>query len=104
MTMSEYKLLDTGVFNVFIDKQGEFVKEYNAIKEEYDSIVSDLTDIWRGRGADAFRSDANTVKSNIVGIGDMLRTMCDMLIDCRDVFHECDTAVGNSNREAAEQK
>ena len=98
--MSEYKLLDTGAFNRFIEKQGKFVQEYDSIRNEYDSIVNELTKIWKGRGADAFTEDAGIVKTNIVGIGDILQTMCDMLIDCRDVFEECDRSIGQSNRDA----
>ena len=104
MSEHEFKLLDTGAFNEFIDNQGSYVKEYEAIKKEYDSIVSDLLAFWKGRGADAFSEDAQAVKSNIVGIGDILQTMCDMLIDCREVFNECDHAVGQNNRNAADSK
>ena len=98
--MSEYKLLDTGAFNAFIENQDDFVKEYEEIEKEYISIVKDLIAIWKGRGATAFSDDAAIVKSNIVGVGEILQTMCDMLIDCREVFDECDRAVGKSNRKA----
>ena len=102
--MAEYKRLDTGVFNEFIENQNSILKEYDSIKQEYDAIVKDLTAVWKGRGADAFAEDARTVKANIVGIGDILQTMCDMLIDCRDVFDECDGAIGTANRNAGKRQ
>jgi uncharacterized protein YukE len=98
--MAEYNCLDTGTFDAFIDKQDGFVREYEEIKAEYASIVRDLTAIWKGRGADAFKEDAAAVQTNIVGIGDMLQTMCDMLIDCREVFSECDQSIGKANKDA----
>ena len=55
---------------------------------------------WEGVGADAFKGDSNIVRSNIAGLGDILKTMCDMLFDCREVFNECDKPLGAANRDA----
>lgn len=96
--MSEYITLDTRAFDKVLAKKDDLVNEYDAINEEYDRIVSELLKNWEGKGADAFENDAKKVKTNITGIYDILKMMCDTLTDCREIFAECDTALGDFNR------
>ena len=100
--MSEYKRLDTASFNALIDNKSSFLSEYADIQKEYISAVEDLIEIWKGRGSEAFYDDAMAIKSNIVGIGDILQTMCDMLEDCKSVFEECDISLETVNRDAVQ--
>lgn len=93
-----YVVLDTKAFDAAIAQKQDLINAYNSLNEEYDRIVSSLLANWKGRGASAFQKDAQTVKTNIVGIFDILKTMCDTLTDCREVFSECDTALGEYNR------
>ncbi len=93
-----YVVLDTKAFDRAIGKKDSLIKTYDEINNEYDRIVSELLDNWKGRGADAFQRDAQTVRSNIVGIFDILKIMCDTLTDCRSIFSECDKALGDYNR------
>lgn len=93
-----YVLLDTKAFDTFISESGSLVQRYREINNEYDAIVRTLLDVWKGEGADAFRRDAFTVKGNIAGIYDILKTMCDTLTDCRQVFSEADQSLGAYNR------
>ncbi len=93
-----YNVLDTRAFDAAIAKKQSLINTYNSLNEEYDRIVSSLLANWKGRGADAFKKDAITVKTNIVGIYDILKTMCDTLSDCKEIFAECDTALGEYNR------
>ena len=93
-----YVVLDTKAFDEAIAKKQDLINSYNALNEEYDRIVGNLLSNWKGRGAAAFEKDASTVKTNIVGIFDILKTMCDTLTDCKAVFAECDAALGEYNR------
>lgn len=95
-----YVVLDTRAFDVAIAKKDDLISKYDAINNEYDDIVNTLMNNWKGKGANAFKKDAQTVKTNIVGIYDILRVMCDTLTDCRAIFAECDTALGEYNRES----
>lgn len=97
MSDGEFVVLDTRAFDKAIAKKQDLINSYNAINEEYDRIVSNLLNNWKGRGATAFQKDALTVRTNIVGIFDILKTMCDTLTDCREIFAECDTALGEYN-------
>lgn len=98
MENEEYVCLDTRAFDAAIAKKQDLINAYNELNDDYDRIVGDLLNNWKGRGADAFKRDAQTVKTNIVNIFDILRIMCDTLTDCREIFSECDSALGEYNR------
>ena len=100
----DYVVLDTRAFDKAIAMRSDLARAYEDINDEYDRIVKDLLKDWKGAGADAFKKDAKTVKTNIVGIFDILKSMCDMLEDCREVFAECDRGLGEYNRSAANQE
>lgn len=104
MQYNGYVVLDTKAFDAVIEKKADFISKYDAINSEYDRIVNTLMSNWKGKGANAFKKDAQTVKTNIVGIYDILKMMCDTLTDCRAVFAECDTALGEYNRETNSEK
>ena len=99
MADDAYRLLDTRKIDAAISQKETLINDYRAVNEAYDEAVEKLLQNWKGRGAEAFRKDARSVKSNITGIYDTLRTMCDMLSDCRTVFAECDSGLGSYNRE-----
>jgi len=101
--MSDYRVLDTSKFNNFISARSSLIQKYDDISRRYTDIVNALCDDWKGNGADAFKSDAQKVKTNILGIQDILQTMCDTLSDCRDIFGECDSSLGSANRDALEE-
>lgn len=93
-----YVALDTKSFDKALEKKQQLISKYNSLNTEYDRIVNNLMSNWKGRGADAFLKDAQTVRKNIVGIYDILRVMCDTLTDCKAIFAECDSALGDYNR------
>ncbi len=96
----EYQLLDTRAFDAFIAVRPDLLWKYDELVREYDEIVETLLENWKGQGALAFQKDAQQIRTNIMGIRDILTTMCDTLVDCRAVFGECDTSLGNVNRDA----
>lgn len=98
MANNEYVTLDTRSFDAFIESKDSLIKQYDELNTEYDRIVSALLANWKGRGAAAFAKDAKTVKTNIVGIYDILKILCDTLTDCRSIFEECDAGLGDYNR------
>ena len=67
-----YVVLDTKAFDAAIAKKADLINSYNALNTEYDRIVTALLNNWKGKGATAFKKDAQTVKTNIVGIYDIL--------------------------------
>lgn len=98
-----YIVLDMKAFDKFLSNKDSLIASYNSINDEYDKIVDDLMENWKGSGALAFKRDALTVRSNITGIFDILKIMCDTLVDCKAVFSECDSALGEYNRNPDEK-
>jgi uncharacterized protein YukE len=97
MANNECVTLDTKAFDAVSEAKDKLINDYNKINSDYNDIVNALLQNWEGRGADAFRSDATKVKTNIGGIQDILKTMCDTLTDCRAVFAESDKGMGEYN-------
>lgn len=94
--------LDTTKFIEFIEEKPMLLTEYERLLNKYDEIVKTLTGPdgkWKGVGADAFASDAEIVKTNIIGLGDILATMCNTLQDALEIFDECDKSIGQANKE-----
>lgn len=94
----QYLCLDTKAFDAAINTKDALLNAYVEINADYDRIINKLMTNWKGKGAIAFSSDAKTVKSNIIGIFDILKIMCDTLTDCRAIFGECDASLGEYNR------
>lgn len=102
MANEEYVKLDTGVFNSVIGRKEYLISLYDKINDDYDNIVKTLLKDWKGEGAVAFKDDAKKVKTNITGIYDILKTMCDTLVDCGRVFGECDLSLEEYNQNPGE--
>lgn len=98
MDGESYRVLDTKVIDSVIAQREHWIQSYRDIEESYKNAVSNLLDNWKGRGADAFREDTRAVQRNIASVYDILRTMCDMLADCREVFSQRDKGLGDYNR------
>lgn len=93
--------LDTTKFIEFIEEKPKLLTEYERLLNKYNEIVETLTGAdgkWKGIGADAFASDAEIVKTNIIGLGDILTTMCNTLQDVLEIFDECDRTIGQTNK------
>ncbi len=93
---NEYVCIDTRVFDKCIQKKDKFIKQYAAITTRYLQILRKME--WVGEGASAFISDANKVRTNLTGIGDILSTMCNVISDCRSVIEQTDKTLGDANR------
>ena len=96
--MDTYVRLETSVINSVLNRRSELLEEYNGIREEFDKIVNKLAENWKGQGADAFRDDAESVRKHFVIVSDILKIMFDTLYDCRVLMAECDTGLGEFNR------
>ena len=95
-----FVLLDTDAIDEAISKKEDFLTRYDQINQDFDKIVENLLENWRGRGAHAFEHDANEVRTNLTGIYDILKTMCDVLTDVRELIGEVDSAIGHADRDA----
>ena len=104
MRDNEFVVLDTRAFNEALTKKESLISAYDALNKEYDSIIEDLQENWKGRGAAAFQKDAQVVKTNLIDLFDILKLLCDTLEDCKEIFTECDVALGEYNRNPDAEK
>lgn len=89
--------MDTGDIQKAIGMRTELLETYDSINTDFDRSVKELLENWKGKGAKAFEKDAKTVRANVTGLNDILKTMCDMLEDCLDVFKESDASLKEFN-------
>ena len=94
---NEYVLLDTSAFDRAIAQKEKLRYEYRALNNDYDRIVQELSENWKGRGAEAFKKSAKDIRTNIVSLSEILDTMMQTLIDCKTVFEEYDRELGKYN-------
>lgn len=98
---SEFHCIDTRVIDRCIARKDSFIRRYDDISRKYAEILSKME--WQGIGADAFFDDANKVRTNLKGIGDILANMCNILAECRAVIEETDKGLGECNRNPDQQ-
>ena len=89
--------MDTGDIQKAIAMRTELLETYDSINTDFDKMVKELLKNWKGKGANAFEKDAQTVRANVTGLNDILKTMCDMLEDCLDIFEESDASLKEFN-------
>jgi len=97
MSRTSPTTLDTRSFDAVMNTRAELVREYNRIDNEINRIINRLLQDWNGQGADAFRADADRVRTNIGSIQDILKTMTDTLLDCREIIGMTDRQLGDVN-------
>lgn len=104
MADDTFKKLDTKSFDEFFKNKEHFISKYDAINSSYDRIVNNLLENWKGKGADAFKNDAQRIKTNVGTIYDTLQDMFNTLTDCYNVIKECDTSMGEFNKDPSKQE
>lgn len=96
-----FNSIDTRVIDRCIAKRANLTYRYDMISTKYEEILKGIK--WQGEGADAFFDDANKVRTNLKGIGDILSTMCDALQDIRSVYETTDKALAECNLNPEEE-
>ena len=99
MSNAGVNTIDTSAFDAVMGIRGELLTDYDKLNADYDKIISTLLENWDGKGAEAFEGDATKVKTNIGGIYDILKTMSDTLLDCKEIITLSDNQIGDVNRE-----
>ena len=66
---------------------------------KYDVIVETVNRNWKGKAADAFVKDAKGIRSNLGDISEVLKTLKDVVAECREVIDACDKSLGEFNRD-----
>lgn len=89
----------------FEKDSAEAIKEFNAIKTEFESINSDLLKKWKGEGSEAYKYETDHILENIGGLEDILKSINESVIkDIKDNYMQLDEQLGefNKNPQSAE--
>lgn len=99
-------MAETGFVSADIEKiiqfekdSAEVIKEFNAIKTDFENINSTLLSSWEGQGADAYRNETNHILEKIGGVEDVLKAINEgVMKDIKDNYMSLDEQLGEFNR------
>ena len=69
---SAFVSADIAQITKFMSDSEVAIKEFNDIKDKFDSINSTLLSKWKGKGADAYKKETDHILENIGGVKDVL--------------------------------
>ncbi len=90
---------DIGKITKFMSESEAAIAEFDAIKDEFNSINSTLLSKWKGQGADAYKKETDHILDNIGGIKDVLDSMNNETVkSIVDEYTRADNELGEYNR------
>ncbi len=90
---------DIGKITKFISESEAAITEFDAIKDEFNSINSTLLSKWKGQGADAYKKETDHILDNIGGIRDVLNSMnSETVKSIVDEYTRIDNELGEYNK------
>lgn len=99
MANADFVLADIEKLVQFEKDSADAIKEFNAIKEQFENINATLLRNWEGEGADAYKYETDHILEKIGGIEDVLKTINEgVLKDVKDNYMKLDDELGVFNR------
>lgn len=99
MAGGKYVSADITAIARFMEQSPEVIKEFDAIKEKFNSINGELLKNWKGDGAEAYKYETDHILENIGGIKDILDGINNSAIkSIRDEYSKLDEELGEFNR------
>lgn len=106
MSESQFVSADISKISKFAEDSAEAIQEFNSIIEKFNSINETLLRVWKGEGADAYKTETDHILENIGGIKDILDSINNGVVkDIKDIYTQLDNDLGefNKNPQAAEE-
>ena len=90
---------DIGKIEQFERDSAEVIREFNAIRTEFEDINSTLLRNWQGEGADAYKDETDHVLEKIGGLEDVLKAINESVFnDIKEIYTNLDNELGEFNR------
>ena len=84
----------------FEKDSAEAIKEFSAIRTEFENINSTLLGKWQGEGADAYKYETDHILENINGIEETLKKINEGVVkDVKDHYAKLDEDLAAFNRD-----
>ena len=97
--MSKYVCINTKEIDRALYLLGVKNSRLATLLWQYDVIVETVNRNWEGKAADTFVKDAKGIRSNLGDISELLKTLNDIVAECRQVIDACDKSLGEFNRD-----
>lgn len=99
MADSGFVSADIGKIAKFMSESEEVIKEFDAIKEKFNSINSTLLSQWKGEGAEAYKKETDHILENIGGIKDVLDSINNGAVkSIKDEYTKLDNELAEFNK------
>lgn len=99
MADGEFILADIAQISKFMSDSEEAIKEFNAIKDKFNTINASLLNIWEGEGAKAYQKETDHILENIGGIKDVLDGINNGAVkSIKDEYTKLDNRLAEFNR------
>lgn len=99
MANSQFVSADISKLSKFISDSQEVIKEFDNIKEKFNSINSTLLDKWKGEGAQAYKTQTDHILDNIGGIRDVLDSINNSAVkSIKEEYTKLDNQLEEFNR------
>lgn len=96
---------DIGKLESFERRSKDAITEFNAIKDKFNEINSDLLKKWKGVGADTYAKEVNHILEKIGDIKDILDALNNGAIkDTKDNYLKLDDELGEFNKNPESSK
>lgn len=89
---------DTTKIAEFEEKSPEIIKEFEAIKQEFQRINSELLSVWKGVGAKAYKYETDSILEKVGSVEDVLNAINESVVkDVRSTYSSFDEEMGAFN-------
>lgn len=90
---------DISKISKFMSDSADAIKEFNDIKDKFNSINTTLLSMWKGEGADAYKKETDHILENIGGIKDVLDGINNGAVkSIKDEYTKLDNQLAEFNR------
>ena len=90
---------DISKISKFMTDSEVAIKEFDEIKEKFDTINSTLLQNWKGEGANAYKQETDHILENIGGIKDVLDGINNSAVkSIKDEYTKLDNELAEFNR------
>lgn len=90
---------DISALAKFMSDSEDAIREFDAIKDQFDAINATLLKKWKGAGANAYKQETDHILENIGGIKDVLDSINNGAVKTiRDEYSKLDEQLGEFNR------
>lgn len=103
--MSDYAFIkaDIGKLESFVSESEEAIREFAAIRNEFDRINQTLLSNWQGSGKASYKNLSDHIAEKVGNIKDVLDIINNnVLKDVIEKYHSIDAELGEYNRHAGD--